>query len=174
MNINNVKFDPKKGSSRIAFCDEIKKYPENHKYFLNQDSINTKSGFTRNEVYNPKSPLYVDESSLYPSLDKTLSMIHEAGGLAFLAHTFAYSKTIANQLENILHNYKLDGLECYYTTFTKEETDYLIDLCDRLGLFKSGGSDFHGLYKTNHYLGIGNGNLFIDENLVSDWINSNK
>lgn len=170
MNINNVVFDPKKGSSRIAFCDEIKKYPENFKYFLNQDSISTKSGFTRNEVYNPKSPLYVDESPLYPSLEKTISIIHESGGLAFLAHTFAYSKTIAKELENILNNYKLDGLECYYTTFTKEETDYLLDLCDRLGLYKSGGSDFHGIYKTNHYLGIGNGNLSIDESLISDWI----
>jgi len=174
MDINNVVFDPKKGSCRIAFCDEIKKYPENYNFFYNQDSINTKSGFTRNEVFNPKSQLYVDESSLYPSLDKTIEIIHGSGGYAFLAHTFAYSKTIAEQLENILKNYNLDGLECYYTTFTNEETKYLLDTCDRLCLLKSGGSDFHGIYKINHNLGTGNGKLYIEESLVSNWINSNK
>lgn len=55
---NNIQFNPKIESCRPAFAIEIKKYPENYKFFLNQESINTASGFTRNEVYNPKSPLY--------------------------------------------------------------------------------------------------------------------
>lgn len=69
---NNIKFDPKVESCRPAFAVEIKKHPENYKFFLNQESINTASGFTRNEVYNPKSPLYVDESSLFPNLEITI------------------------------------------------------------------------------------------------------
>lgn len=73
----NIQFDPKVESSRIAFAHEIKKYSQNYKFFLNQESIKTNTGFTRNEVYNPKSPLYVDESSLFPSLEKTIEMINQ-------------------------------------------------------------------------------------------------
>lgn len=170
INIDNIIFNPKKESCRISFVNEIKKYPENYKYFLCKDSIVTNSGFTRNEVYNPKSPLYVDQSSLYPSLKKTIEIIHQAGGLAFLAHTFVYSKTIANSLNDIILNYKLDGLECYYTTFTKEQTDYLLNLCDSYKLYKSGGSDFHGTNKVNHNLGTGDGTLLINKDLIEDWI----
>lgn len=166
----NIQFDPKIESSRIAFVHEIKKYSQNYKFFLNQESITTNTGFTRNEVYNPKSPLYVDESSLFPSLEKTIEMIHKSGGLAFLAHPFAYSSNISNDLLNMINNYKLDGLECFYTTFTDEQTNYLINLCKEKNMYKSGGSDFHGLRKKNHQLGTGRGNLHIDENEVIDWI----
>lgn len=169
-NIDNIKFNPKKESCRISFVNEIKKYPVNYKYFLYDDSIVTNSGFTRNEVFNPKSPLYVNQSSLYPSLSKTIEMIHAAGGLAFLAHTFAYSKTIANSLIDIILNYKLDGLECYYTTFTKEQTNFLLNICNNYNLYKSGGSDFHGTNKVNHNLGTGDGTLLIKKDLVEDWI----
>lgn len=167
---NNIKFDPKIESCRPAFAIEIKKYPENYKFFLNQESINTASGFTRNEIYNPKSPLYVDESSLFPSLEMAIEMIHTSGGLAFLAHTFAYSPNIAKELSNILNNYELDGLECFYTTFTKEQSDYLVSVCKDRKLYMSGGSDFHGTRKINHNLGTGNGNLYIDKSIVDNWI----
>lgn len=168
---DNIKFNPKVESCRVAFVNEIKKYPDNYKFFLNEESIKTASGFTRNEVYNPKSPLYVEESSLFPSLEKTIEMIHQAGGVAFLAHTFAYSPNIANQLMDIINNYSLDGLECYYTTFTDEQSQYLVKVCEERKMLKSGGSDFHGTRKVNYNLGTGNGNLNIDESNVKDWIN---
>lgn len=168
-NENNIKFNPNIESSRNSFIKEIKRYPENNRFFLNKESINSISGFTRNEVYNPKSPLYVDETSLFPSLDKTISIIHESGGISFLAHTFAYSSNIAKELLNIIDNFPLDGLECFYTTFTEEQTDYLVNLCKKRDMFMSGGSDFHGTRKTNHNLGIGIGNLCIDESIVKKW-----
>ena len=167
---NNISFNPKIESCRSAFAIEIKKHTENYKFFLNQESINTASGFTRNEVYNPKSPLYVDESSLFPSLETAIQMIHNSGGLAFLAHTFAYSPNIANELLNIINNYELDGLECFYTTFTKEQSDYLVSVCNDRKLYMSGGSDFHGTRKINHNLGTGQGNLHIDESVVDNWV----
>ena len=167
----NIIFDPKVESSRVAFVKEIKKYPDNFKFFLYESSITTDSGFTRNEVYNPKSPLYVDESSLFPSLEKTIDMIHSAGGLAFLAHVYAYSKNISEELINILDNYNLDGLECFYTTFTDEQSKYLVDLCKKRYLYMSGGSDFHGTRKINHNLGIGSGNLNINDDIITSWCN---
>ena len=125
-------------------------------------------------MYNPKSSLYVDESSLFPSLEMTIEMIHASGGLAFLAHTFAYSPNIASELLNLIDNYKLDGLECFYTTFTKEQSNYLVKVCNSKGLYMSGGSDFHGARKINHNLGTGNGNLHIDETIIDNWYNQNK
>lgn len=167
----NIVFDPKVESSRVAFVKEIKKYPDNFKFFLYESSITTDSGFTRNEVYNPKSPLYVDESSLFPSLEKTIDMIHSAGGLAFLAHVYAYSSNISEELINILDNYNLDGLECFYTTFTDEQSKYLVDLCKKRSLYMSGGSDFHGTRKVNHNLGTGRGNLNINDEIITSWCN---
>lgn len=169
--INNIKFNPKQESCRVAFVKEIKRNKENYKFFLNEESIYTASGFTRNEVYNPKSPLYVDESSLFPSLEKTIDMIHQAGGVAFLAHTYAYSPNIANELLNIIDYYALDGLECFYTTFTDEQTNYLVKLCRERQMYISGGSDFHGSRKTNHNLGTGHGNLHIEKTVIENWVN---
>lgn len=169
---NNIKFDSKKESSRVALFNEIKRYPENYKFFLYEESIKKASGFTRNEVYNPGSQLYVDESTLFPSLEKTIDMIHKSGGVAFLAHTYAYSPNIANELLNILDNYKLDGLECFYTTFTNDQSNYLVQLCEQRQMFMSGGSDFHGTRKINHNLGTGRGNLNISEDIIKEWIKS--
>lgn len=166
----NIEFNPKKESCRVSFWKEIKSHPENNCLFLEEKSKEETSSFTRNEIYNPKSPLYVDESSLFPSLEKAIAMIHESGGLAFLAHTFAYSPNIANSLLDILDNYKLDGLECFYTTFTEEQSNYLVSLCKEKGLYMSGGSDFHGTRKINHNLGTGRGNLQIEEKIIESWV----
>lgn len=92
----NINFNPKKESSREAFLLEIKRHRANDCFFLENSSKQTVSLFTRNEVYNPKSPLYVDETSMFPSLEQTIAMIHKSGGYAFLAHTFAYSPNIAD------------------------------------------------------------------------------
>lgn len=168
-NEENITFDPNTESCRVAFVNEIKKYPENNKYFLYEESIKTLAGFSRNEVFNPKSKLYVDESSIFPSLEKVIDIIHECNGITFLAHPFAYSKNIHPEIENIINNYKLDGLECFYTTFTKEQSNYLVNLCKKHNLLMSGGSDFHGTAKINHFLGVGNNNLNISKDILNNW-----
>ncbi len=38
----------------------------------------------------------------------------------------------------------LDGVECFYATFTREQTELLVAHCERLGLLRTGSSDFHG------------------------------
>ena len=170
--VNCIIYNPKKENCRAAFYHEIKQYPENDRFFLHKDSIETINDFSRNEVYNPESPLYVDESSLFLSLEKAIDIIHQSGGVAFLAHTYAYSPNIANELSHIINHYDLDGLECFYTTFNEEQSDYLVRLCEENHMFMSGGSDFHGTRKENHNLGIGRGNLNIDESIVENWVNT--
>lgn len=69
----------------------------------------------------------------------------------------------------ILDTYDFDGVECFYTIFTGEQSEYLINLCRERGLYMSGGSDFHGSRKVNHNLGVGRGNLYIEESLIQEW-----
>ena len=168
-----ILFDANKTSSRGAFLDEIKKHPENISFFDSEEQMNeiTLRDFSRNIVYNPKSSLYVNQSSLYPSLDTTIEMIHMAGGVAFLAHLYEYSSTIAIKIEDIIRRYNLDGLECYYTTFTKEQSKFLVKLCKEYNLYKSCGSDFHGYkVKPNNYMGKATNGEKMEKSIISDWI----
>lgn len=155
-----------------AILREIKSYPENAKFFDSIDAmekLNTKE-FVRNMVYNPKSEFYIDQRNLYPSLEKVIEIIHQCGGKAFLAHLHVYSKSVEENLENIVNEYDLDGLECYYTTFEKEQIERLKEFCKQKGLYMSGGTDFHGARKENHNLGIGRGDLIIPREILNDWI----
>ena len=166
-------FNPNKTSSRKAFLDEMKRYSRNSKFFNSPKQMEeiTVRDFTRNFVYNPKSTLYVDQSPLYTSLDRTIEMIHSAGGIAFLAHLYEYSPTIAENLENITSNYQLDGIECYYATFTKEQSNFLEEYCKRHNLYKSCGSDFHGYeVKPNNHMGLGTEGKKMDKSIISEWI----
>ena len=164
-------YDVKNESVMDAILREIKSFPENAKFFKNgeMDSIVTKD-FVRNMIYNPKSELYIDQTNLYPKLDTVLQIIHECGGLAFLAHLHVYSSSIAESLDDIVNNYNLDGLECYYTIFTEEQTKKLKEYCHEHNLYMSGGTDFHGARKENHNLGVGRGNLRIPTYILDSWI----
>lgn len=170
--LNKVKADCdfKKRSSRDSFLKEMVRYPENLKFFFNKDSINNTRLFARMEVANPKSSLFVDETSLFPSLEKALEIIHKANGKAFIAHLFQYSDGVVNNLDSIIKEYLIDGIECYYSGFTSEQSEYLVNVCKDNGLFISGGSDFHGALRPNTSLGTGNNNLNINENTVNDWV----
>ena len=41
----------------------------------------------------------------------------------------------------------LVGLECYYSTYTKEQIDGLLKISNELGLYVSCGLDYHGKNK---------------------------
>ena len=168
-NMNQI-FDPT-GKSGFVVWNEIRKYSENSKFFIEKTSNESFISFTRNEFLNPKSKLYIDQTTFYPTIEKTIDMIHEAGGLAFLAHPYIYSKTIEEELQNIVESYEIDGLECCYTTFKKEQTKCLLGMCDKYKLYRSGGSDYHGEnYKVNFNMAIGDGSMDINKKLVEDWI----
>ena len=138
---------------RKQFMQEMSKHEENDKFYFDLDSKTTYSSFLRKEMYNSSSELFIDFSPLKPSLDVVLEMIHVSGGLAFLAHTFVYSENFIKNLDKVLDKYGFDGIECYYSSFTRKQTDYLLDVCKRRGLLVSGGSDYHGGQRPNVNLG---------------------
>ena len=100
-----------------------------------------------------------------------IKAIRAAGGLAFLAH-LNQTHYDSEQLEKLLTELKdagLNGIEGYYTEYTKEQVSEYRKLAEKLGLALSGGSDYHGSMKSDIEIGVGTGSLqipyYILENL---------
>lgn len=164
-------FDPGRENYRTYLLAELRRYPENARFFRSRDEFESidRHRFSREYLFNPRSPLFSDHSSLLPSIEKVIRIIKECGGLTFLAHPFVYSKNIINALDEVVA-YGLEGIECYYGTFNKEQKQFLEDYCDKRGLLKSGGSDHHGLdMRPNNIMGRSAGET-IPYSLVSPWL----
>lgn len=95
------------------------------------------------------------------SIERSVEIIREAGGVPVLAHPFQYRKSHAGLIELIEHCMEsgLQGMECRYSGYGSEETAYLEAIADHYGLIKTGGSDFHGSNKSHIALGRGTGAL---------------
>jgi 3',5'-nucleoside bisphosphate phosphatase len=81
-----------------------------------------------------------------PSVSDAIRAIHQAGGLAVWAHPFWDIPEPDAVLETVerFRAYGVDGVECFYATHTREQTELLADRCAELGLLSTGSSDFHG------------------------------
>ena len=79
------------------------------------------------------------------TLEKTLEVVHQSGGKAFLAHPLVINEdwTEVESVVEELARQGLDGIEAFYTPYPVEDQERLLELADRLGLPASGGSDFH-------------------------------
>lgn len=169
-------FDPEKESCRKAFLRNLNKYPENRRFFSSEEAWESSRSFTRDEIYNPKSKLYVDESSLYPDVGTAVGMIHRSGGIGFLAHLYLYAnaKRIRAELPELVREFGLDGVECAHSVFTERQMEDLNEVCRRHGLLRCGGSDYHGSRKPGVELGTGQGQLHVTEAYLEGWPERNK
>jgi hypothetical protein len=81
-----------------------------------------------------------------PTVDQAVDAIHEAGGVAIWAHPFWDLSEPGEVLESIdrFRALGLDGVEAFYITHTREQTELLAERCAALGLLSTGSSDFHG------------------------------
>ncbi len=84
----------------------------------------------------------VDRPKLAPS--EAIALIHEHGGVAFVAHPIYIAGDYVAAVEQ-LARWGLDGIETYYKHYDPETVAVHAGLGKRLGLALSGGSDFHGL-----------------------------
>ena len=105
------------------------------------------------------------------SYKDAISVIKESGGVAILAHCHYLNMNEDEFIEFIkeLKSYGLNGLEGYYTEYTKEQSDFYISVCKKLDLIISGGSDFHGDMKPDIKLGKGFGNLKVPKTLLDNF-----
>lgn len=163
--------DLQKEGCKEVFWRHLHNNPENRKYFGSEDSWNSLRYFSRNEVYNPKSKMYVDMSSIYPSLKTAVEMIHRSGGIALLAHLYIYvhAGEIRSHLLEFVKENKLDGMECAYSLFTDAQTKDLDQFCREHHLLRSGGSDYHGWRRPQIKIGTGSGQLHVTEEYLAEW-----
>ena len=120
-------------------------------------------------------PAYLDKFRFFPR--EAIEVILEAGGLPVLAHPFSLKLDHTTELESLiaeLVEYGLVGLEVYYSKHTPEMTDYYLGLAERFGLAPTGGSDFHGISKSEIQLGKGLGNLAVPYRLLTGLRNARK
>jgi 3',5'-nucleoside bisphosphate phosphatase len=85
------------------------------------------------------------------SAKQAVAAIHDADGLAVLAHPTQLGIDTAAQLEHavaVLKNLGLDGIETRHCDHTPRDTERFTKLAGKLGLVTTGGSDYHGSRKT--------------------------
>jgi len=82
--------------------------------------------------------------------EKALELIHQAGGVAVLAHPGL------NRTDEVIPGMVeagIDGIECFHTKHSAATTEHYLQLADRFHLLVTGGSDCHGMSKGKPLIG---------------------
>ena len=150
---DDTELKPKEFAGTAIF-NLLNKYYDYNVELLGKGIIENGSDFYRKTFADPNSLFFVPEEGLVPNAKETIDKIHEVGGIAILAHLGQY-KMIDDKisfLNDLYRNTDIDGIECYYSMHTEEETNNYIDFCKRNNLLISGGSDYHGTKSQNKIL----------------------
>ncbi len=86
-------------------------------------------------------------SRQWPTADQAVEIIHEAGGVAVVAHPYWDVKDpdqVRDLVSSLVRDVGLDGIETFYPPNTPEQTKHCLELCDEFNLVATASSDFHG------------------------------
>lgn len=172
-NIEVSKTDSRRKYASFTFADELLKHKENESIILSIGPMFTQTEFYRIHASNKKSIFYYDESKFGISIEEAIDMVHNAGGLAFLAHPllYPYDKDKFEAVEDIIKKYDLDGIEVEYPLFSEQDRNKLKELAKKYNKYISGGTDYHAKNKPNIELGTGiNNNMNLGKKLIEDWL----
>ncbi len=95
------------------------------------------------ELFSAESEKNVLREADYPEPKGVLEAIHDAGGIAVLAHPALYGNM---ELLDELIAEGLDGVEVWHPSADEETVAALQKIAKKNGLLMTGGSDFHGMY----------------------------
>ncbi len=95
-----------------------------------------------NEYLSEGKPCFVPGTPI--SLEETLETIHQAGGLAIIAHPHLINDV--RIIRNLI-DLPFDGIEGYYARFAPKDNERWIKIAQRKSWVVTGGSDFHGTIK---------------------------
>jgi 3',5'-nucleoside bisphosphate phosphatase len=81
-----------------------------------------------------------------PTITEAVEAIHDAGGVAIWAHPFWDVSDPAEALRSLdrFRALGIDGVEAFYITHTREQTELLAEQAGALDLLTTGSADFHG------------------------------
>lgn len=106
------------------------------------------------------APAYIPKSIL--SAEDAVKLVHDAGGVAVLAHPCSLKTVSMAILEEIIAGLAqngLDGVECHYSEHDRSFTKNCVEIAAKYDLIVTGGSDYHGKAKPHIKLGKGRGGL---------------
>jgi 3',5'-nucleoside bisphosphate phosphatase len=81
-----------------------------------------------------------------PTVAEAVEAIHAAGGVAIWAHPF-WDINDPDEVLSTIDRFRalgIDGVESFYITHTREQTELLATRCAELGFLTTGSADFHG------------------------------
>ncbi len=81
-----------------------------------------------------------------PTVAEAIDAIHAAGGVAIWAHPF-WDVSDPDEVLAMIERFRalgIDGIEAFYVTHTREQTELLAKRCTELDLLSTGSADFHG------------------------------
>lgn len=93
-------------------------------------------------------PAWVPKAKM--SATDAIALIHEAGGLAVMAHP---ALNRCDEVIEPLVEDGLDGIECYHTKHSNNTAAHYLEITKRYGLLVTGGSDCHGMSKGKPLIG---------------------
>lgn len=128
--------------------------------------------FYRKCVTSPESPFFINYSKYRPTIEEITKLIHDNGGIVFLAHPLLYGmKNPEEKLNELyLQHPEIDGIECYYNGFDEEQINFINNFAKERNLLISGGSDYHAIEGFKNQLGCCmHGNSYIDDSIIENW-----
>lgn len=114
-----------------------------HRARLREHGLDEPSAFL--EAYLvPGRPAYRRRTT--PTVGEAIDVVHAAGGIAVWAHPF-WDVDDPDDVVGAIARFRaigLDGVEAFYATHDREQTELVADTCERHGLLSTGSADFHG------------------------------
>jgi 3',5'-nucleoside bisphosphate phosphatase len=110
---------------------------------LQQEGIDDIGSLIRGYLIEGKPAFRLRET---PTVAEAVQAIHDAGGVAIWAHPF-WDISDPDEVLSTIDRFDalgMDGVEAFYITHTRENTELIAARCEELGLLTTGSADFHG------------------------------
>jgi predicted metal-dependent phosphoesterase TrpH len=110
---------------------------------LKAENIDDVGSLIRGYLIEGKSAFRLRQT---PTVAEAVEAIHDAGGVAIWAHPFWDISDNGEVLSTIdrFHALGMDGVEAFYITHTRENTELIAKRCAELDTLTTGSADFHG------------------------------
>jgi predicted metal-dependent phosphoesterase TrpH len=116
------------------------------------------------------APSYVERDS--PEIEDAIREVAEGGGVSVLAHPVRLGFREAEDEARFIGGLRekgLRGIEIWHSDHNAADTARYLGISERLGLLRTGGTDFHGGNKPGLELGTGrNGNVHVAREVLDE------
>jgi 3',5'-nucleoside bisphosphate phosphatase len=79
----------------------------------------------------------------WPTAAQAIELIRETGGVAVIAHPY-WDISEPGEVEDLVRSLGADGVETFYPSHSRQQTEHLLALCEELDLLPTASSDYHG------------------------------